>query len=174
MRVEADRDLLRGDPARVGDERVGGDLDAGLLAHLADARGAMVVAVLGVDRAAREHPRAAHEALLGIAPHEQDLERVRATPADDHGGRLPRRDRLPLEVERLEGVLASPPPSLADTNVPLIMQKYICESCGFIYDPADGDPDGGIPPGTAFEDIPGDWFCPVCGARKEDFAPYDA
>ena len=53
------------------------------------------------------------------------------------------------------------------------MQKYICESCGFIYDPADGDPDGGIPPGTAFEDIPGDWFCPVCGARKADFSPYD-
>ena len=53
------------------------------------------------------------------------------------------------------------------------MQKYICESCGFIYDPADGDPDGGIPGGTKFEDIPDDWFCPVCGARKEDFAPYD-
>ena len=42
---------------------------------------------------------------------------------------------------------------------------WICESCGFIYDPAIGDPDGGIPPGTAFEDIPSDWFCPVCGAR---------
>ena len=52
-------------------------------------------------------------------------------------------------------------------------QKWICESCGFIYDPADGDPDGGIPAGTAFEDIPGDWFCPVCGARKVDFAPYE-
>jgi rubredoxin len=41
-----------------------------------------------------------------------------------------------------------------------------------IYDPAAGDPDGGVAPGTAFEDIPGDWFCPVCGARKADFAPY--
>jgi rubredoxin len=51
-------------------------------------------------------------------------------------------------------------------------QKWICESCGFIYDPADGDPDGGIPPGTAFEDIPSDWFCPVCGARKADFSLY--
>ena len=48
-------------------------------------------------------------------------------------------------------------------------QKYICTSCGFIYDPVDGDPDGGIPPGTAFDDIPDDWFCPVCGARKKDF-----
>jgi rubredoxin len=53
------------------------------------------------------------------------------------------------------------------------VQKYICESCGFIYDPDEGDPDGGIPPGTAFEDIPDTWFCPVCGARKRDFSPYD-
>jgi rubredoxin len=52
-------------------------------------------------------------------------------------------------------------------------QLWICESCGFIYDPADGDPDGGVPPGTAFEEIPDDWFCPVCGARKRDFSPYD-
>jgi rubredoxin len=52
-------------------------------------------------------------------------------------------------------------------------QKWICESCGFIYDPADGDPDGGIPPGTSFDDIPDTWFCPVCGARKRDFAPYE-
>ena len=35
---------------------------------------------------------------------------------------------------------------------------WICESCGFVYDPAEGDPDGGIPPGTSFEDIPDDWF----------------
>ncbi len=52
-------------------------------------------------------------------------------------------------------------------------QLYICTSCGFIYDPDEGDPDGGIPPGTAFSDIPDDWFCPVCGARKADFEPYD-
>jgi rubredoxin len=50
--------------------------------------------------------------------------------------------------------------------------QWICESCGFIYDPAEGDPDGGIAPGTPFEDIPDDWFCPVCGARKKDFVPY--
>jgi rubredoxin len=52
-------------------------------------------------------------------------------------------------------------------------QQWICESCGFIYDPEEGDPDGGVPAGTAFEDIPGDWVCPVCGARKKDFAPYE-
>ena len=51
--------------------------------------------------------------------------------------------------------------------------KWMCESCGFIYDPEEGDPDGGIPPGTTFEDIPDTWFCPVCGARKRDFTPYE-
>ena len=52
-------------------------------------------------------------------------------------------------------------------------QLYICTSCGFINDPDEGDPDGGVPPGTAFDDIPDDWFCPVCGARKADFEPYE-
>lgn len=51
--------------------------------------------------------------------------------------------------------------------------RWMCESCGYIYDPAVGDPDGGIPAGTAFEDIPDTWFCPVCGARKRDFEPYE-
>ena len=52
-------------------------------------------------------------------------------------------------------------------------QLWICTSCGFIYDPDEGDPDGGIPPGTPFDAIPDDWFCPVCGARKADFEPYE-
>jgi rubredoxin len=52
-------------------------------------------------------------------------------------------------------------------------QQYICESCGFIYDPEEGDPDGGVPAGTPFEEIPDDWFCPVCGARKKDFSIYE-
>lgn len=52
------------------------------------------------------------------------------------------------------------------------MQKYICELCGYIYDPAIGDPDSGIEPGTAFEAIPDDWSCPLCGATKSDFEPY--
>ncbi|WP_433561203.1 rubredoxin [Nocardia sp. CA-151230] len=50
---------------------------------------------------------------------------------------------------------------------------WVCVRCGMIYDPAEGDPDGGIAPGTAFEDIPEDWVCPVCGARKSDFIPYE-
>ncbi len=52
-------------------------------------------------------------------------------------------------------------------------QLWVCTSCGFIYDPDDGDPDGGIPPGTPFDQIPDTWFCPVCGARKADFEPYE-
>ncbi len=46
------------------------------------------------------------------------------------------------------------------------MDKYICDVCGYIYDPAVGDPDGGIEPGTAFEDIPEDWVCTVCGRGR--------
>jgi rubredoxin len=73
----------------------------------------------------------------------------------------------------------TPPTLMGGANLPRRMnetataQLWMCTSCGFIYDPAEGDPDGGIPPGTAFDDIPDDWFCPVCGARKRDFEPYD-
>ena len=49
------------------------------------------------------------------------------------------------------------------------MKKYECSVCGYIYDPAEGDPDSGIAPGTAFEDLPDDWVCPICGAAKDDF-----
>jgi flavin reductase (DIM6/NTAB) family NADH-FMN oxidoreductase RutF/rubredoxin len=47
--------------------------------------------------------------------------------------------------------------------------KYQCTVCGYIYDPALGDSDGGIKPGTPFEEIPDDWVCPVCGASKDQF-----
>jgi len=49
------------------------------------------------------------------------------------------------------------------------MDKYICTMCGYIYDPAIGDEDGGIPPDTAFENLPEDWTCPLCGADKSAF-----
>jgi rubredoxin len=51
------------------------------------------------------------------------------------------------------------------------MKKYRCIICGYVYDPAVGDPDGGIDPGTSFESIPGDWVCPVCGVGKDQFEP---
>ena len=49
------------------------------------------------------------------------------------------------------------------------MDKYVCTVCGYVYDPAEGDPDGGIAPGTPFEKLPDDWVCPVCGASKDEF-----
>jgi len=51
--------------------------------------------------------------------------------------------------------------------------KFKCEVCGWVYDPEKGDPENGIEPGTAFEDLPDDWVCPVCGAGKEDFSLID-
>ncbi len=48
-------------------------------------------------------------------------------------------------------------------------KKYKCVICGHVYDPALGDPDSGVAPGTAFEDLPSGWQCPVCGASKDDF-----
>jgi rubredoxin len=49
------------------------------------------------------------------------------------------------------------------------MAKYECTVCGYIYDPALGDPDANIPAGTPFEKLPDDWVCPLCGAAKSDF-----
>ena len=49
------------------------------------------------------------------------------------------------------------------------MAKYICTVCGYEYDPAEGDPDSDIAPGTDFEDILDDWVCPVCGVTKDQF-----
>ncbi|MBR2979202.1 MAG: rubredoxin [Myxococcaceae bacterium] len=53
------------------------------------------------------------------------------------------------------------------------MSKWRCTVCGYIYDPALGDPDSGIQPGTAFEALPDDWTCPECGVSKEDFEKID-
>ncbi len=53
------------------------------------------------------------------------------------------------------------------------MQKYQCSVCGYVYDPAEGDAERDIAPGTPFEDLPEDWTCPVCGAPKSAFNPAD-
>ena len=47
--------------------------------------------------------------------------------------------------------------------------KYVCKICGYVYDPAKGDPDGGIEPGAPFEKIPDTWTCPICNAPKSEF-----
>jgi rubredoxin len=49
------------------------------------------------------------------------------------------------------------------------MKKYECKVCGYVYDPKNGDPDGNIPAGTAFESLPDSWVCPACGAPKDQF-----
>lgn len=49
------------------------------------------------------------------------------------------------------------------------MEKWVCVVCGYVYDPAEGDADSGVAPGTPFEDLPEDWVCPVCGATKDQF-----
>ncbi len=49
------------------------------------------------------------------------------------------------------------------------MDNYVCLICGYVYDPAEGDPDNGVAAGTAFADLPADWVCPVCGAPKDQF-----
>lgn len=77
--------------------------------------------------------------------------------SEDKLGVEPIREEAPVDTDRPSGE----------------MQKYRCTICGHIYDPVEGDPPAGIPPGTPFEDIPDDWTCPVCGVTKDDFIPMD-
>lgn len=63
--------------------------------------------------------------------------------------------------------------SLKEKKVYAPGQKWLCVPCGYIYDPAIGDEDSGIAPGTEFSDIPANWSCPVCGVSKPDFVPYE-
>jgi rubredoxin len=53
------------------------------------------------------------------------------------------------------------------------MTKYLCNLCDYVYDPEVGDLDSGIPAGTPFDDLPDDWYCPLCGVGKEDFSPVE-
>ena len=50
------------------------------------------------------------------------------------------------------------------------MKQYRCNLCGYIYDPAKGDPSNGVKPSTPFENLPADWACPLCGVGKEEFS----
>ncbi len=70
-------------------------------------------------------------------------------------------------TEALQALEGAAPPSKA------VSQKWICKQCSMIYDPAEGDPDSGIAPGTPFEDLPDNWHCPICGAAKATFVPYE-
>ena len=48
--------------------------------------------------------------------------------------------------------------------------KYVCDICGYVYDPELGDPDNGVAPGTPLEEVPEDWTCPLCGVGKDQFS----
>ena len=80
------------------------------------------------------------------------------------------------DFERLDDTSATPaapqPAAVEETesDAPK-MQKYVCDICTAVYDPAVGDPEHGIPAGTPFEDLPDDWVCPICGVSKENFKP---
>lgn len=77
-------------------------------------------------------------------------------------GTVPRSAPIQVIEEKTEN-------SILKGKVDNKMKKYQCAVCGYVYDPTLGDPDSGIAPGTAFEDIPDDWACPVCGVAKDQF-----
>ena len=83
------------------------------------------------------------------------------TPIEHHHA-----DRYTIALQTLQGKDVSAADQSATDG------KWICKVCSMIYDPAEGDPDSGIPAGTPFEAIPEDWVCPICGARKASFVPY--
>lgn len=64
------------------------------------------------------------------------------------------------------GACDNPAPVREDVRV---LKSWMCVICGFVYHEAEGLPDEGIAPGTRWEDVPPNWACPECGARKEDF-----
>jgi rubredoxin len=53
------------------------------------------------------------------------------------------------------------------------MKPWLCKVCGYLYEPERGDPEGGIAPGTPFDQIPEDWACPLCGVSKDMFEEYE-
>jgi rubredoxin len=53
------------------------------------------------------------------------------------------------------------------------MKKFVCDICGYVYDPGQGDPDNGIAPGVPFEELPDGWVCPICSVGKDQFSPLD-
>jgi rubrerythrin len=83
------------------------------------------------------------------------------TPVEHHHA-----DRYSVALEALQGQ-----GSAGEAAIP-VSGQWICKVCGVIYDPTVGDPESGIAAGTAFEAIPDDWSCPICGTRKANFIPY--
>ena len=76
--------------------------------------------------------------------------------------------RVQVAIEKCEGKTYDCISLLIEEKT---MQKYVCDLCGYVYDPAEGDSSGGVKPGTAFPDIDSGWVCPLCGAGKDQFYP---
>lgn len=76
---------------------------------------------------------------------------------------------FPVETKTTAPEKSEPEAEETETDLP----KYECDVCGYVYDPAQGDPDSGIEPGTAWEDVPEDWVCPICGVGKDQFTKLD-
>ena len=74
-----------------------------------------------------------------------------------------------MSVQFYSGPLYSTASAGTSEHAMNTMKKYVCGPCGYVYDPEVGDPDSGIAPGTAFEDLPEDWVCPICGVGKDMF-----
>lgn len=76
-----------------------------------------------------------------------------------------------MKYGKISRILSSTPDAIGKHSVMADndYKTYMCLICGFIYDEAAGLPDEGIAPGTRWEDIPPNWSCPECDARKEDF-----
>lgn len=77
------------------------------------------------------------------------------------------------KTPRTAATYLKPKPKAGAEKGAEIMKKYKCVICGYVYDPAKGDPDNGAEPGTSFEDLPDGWVCPECGAGKEEFEPVE-
>jgi rubredoxin/flavin reductase (DIM6/NTAB) family NADH-FMN oxidoreductase RutF len=89
-------------------------------------------------------------------------------------------DKISLTYDYYRSVKKGTSPKTAPTFIDIknttnikqevnIMEKYVCNICGYVYDPETGDPDSGISAGTPFESLPEDWVCPLCGAGKDEF-----
>ncbi|MEW6080403.1 MAG: rubredoxin [Bacillota bacterium] len=82
------------------------------------------------------------------------------------------RDGPPMTYAYYRQVKRGGVPKAAPTYTPPGKgQSHTCSVCGYVYDPEKGDPESGVKPGTAFQDLPDDWTCPVCGAGKDAFSP---
>ena len=117
----------------------------------------------------RAEPIVEQEIVPEDVPAVEPLAEPAAEPAEKTPVEVPV-DANAVENVQPQGVEANAKPVMAaDNKGGNNMTKYICQVCGYVYDPAVGDEDNGIAPGTTFEQLPEDWVCPLCGVGKDQF-----